>query len=164
MSIRGDDSEVIVARLRPHARAIFWPCVLLVAVSAALGYFGGLLTQQWQLTGALAIAAVLVVTLWLAPLCSWLATNYTITTRRIVLRRGILVRYRQELWLSRGYDITLRASLIQSMFGSGDIEFSAGSESSALMRDVPSAALVHAAVHDLLGGASKTDPSDRVRA
>ena len=33
--------EVVVARLRPHVRVLFWPTVLLLAVCAAYGYFGG---------------------------------------------------------------------------------------------------------------------------
>src|ERR1700712_1466462 len=97
MSIEGQAREVVVARLRPHVRALFWPTLLLVAVAAALGYFSGMLTQSWQVIAALGAALVVVVVGWLFPLCAWLARNYTITTRRIVLRSGVFVRLRQEL-------------------------------------------------------------------
>ena len=46
--------EVVVARLRPHVRVLFWPTVLLLAVCAAYGYFGGRYVDGWP---AIAIAA-----------------------------------------------------------------------------------------------------------
>ncbi|CAN5209809.1 hypothetical protein BH11ACT4_BH11ACT4_01800 [soil metagenome] len=159
--------EVVVARLRPHSRALFWPTVLLVGVAAALGYASGMLTETWQVFAAVGGAAVIVVAGWLLPLFSWLARNYTITTRRIVLRSGVFVRVRQELLHSRGYDVTVRKNSLQSLFGSGDVLVSAGPERTVVLRDVPSADLVQSALHDLMestqgstGARGRPDESD----
>lgn len=146
----GQAREVVVARLRPHARALFWPTVLLVAIAAALGYFSGMLTAAWQVAAAVGAALVIVVVGWLLPLCAWLARNYTITSRRIVLRSGIFIRLRQELLHSRGYDVTVRKNSLQSLFGSGDVQVNTGLDRPVVLRDVPSADLVQAALHDLM--------------
>lgn len=142
---------------------LFWPGVLLVAVAGAVGYFVGIPTVAWQQLGLLGIGLVVIVIGWLLPLCSWLACNYTITTRRIVLRNGVFVRTRQELLHSRGYDITVRQNSLQTMFGSGDVLINTGMEKPVVLRDVPSADLVQAALHDLMEHSQHTTALGRRR-
>ena len=142
--------EVVVARLRPHARALFWPTLALVVIVSATSYFAGSFDQLWLNLVVLVSAVLLVFFLWVLPLLAWLGRNYTITTRRIVLRSGFLVRVRQELLHSRGYDVTVRKNALQSIFGSGDVEINSGLERPVVLRDVPDANLVQAALHDLM--------------
>ncbi|HLU63049.1 MAG TPA: PH domain-containing protein [Protaetiibacter sp.] len=142
--------EAVVARLRSHARVLVLPCLVLVADVAALGYFGGTFEEAW-LNWVVVGAAVLVAVLgFLVPLIAWLGRNYTITTRRIVLRSGVFVRTRQELLHSRGYDVTVRTAGLQALFGSGDVRINTGLERPVVLRDVPGAALVQATLHDLM--------------
>ncbi|WP_166866321.1 PH domain-containing protein [Salinibacterium sp. ZJ70] len=147
---RSVQPESVVARLRSHGRAIFFPCVVLVADAAAVGYFAGRMPEAWQnwlvLVGALLIAVLL----FLVPVVAWLGRNYTITTRRIVLRGGLLVRTRQELLHSRGYDVTVRTNALQALFGSGDVLINTGLERPVVLRDVPGAKLVQSTLHDLM--------------
>lgn len=149
----GPVREAVVARLRSHGRAMFWPSVLLVAVAVAVGYFGGSFPEAWQNLAVIGGGALLAIVGFVLPLCSWLARNYTITTRRIVLRHGVFVRTRQELLHSRGYDVTVRKNSVQSMFGSGDVVVHASAERPIVLRDVPSADLVQSALGDLMEGA-----------
>ena len=142
--------EAIVARLRPHARALFWPSVALVVIAGATAYFAGTFRQGWLNWLVLAASGLLVILLFLVPLLAWLGRSYTITTRRIVLRRGLLVRTRQELLHSRGYDVTVRKAGLQLVFGSGDVLINTGLERPVMLRDVPGADLVQAALHDLM--------------
>jgi len=142
--------EAVVARVRSHARVLFWPCLVLVADAGALGYFGGTLPEAWQNWAVLAGAVLVAILGFLLPLIAWLGRNYTITTRRIVLRGGILVRTRQELLHSRGYDVTVRKNGLQAMFGSGDVLINTGLERPVVLRDVPGAALVQATLNDLM--------------
>jgi uncharacterized membrane protein YdbT with pleckstrin-like domain len=144
------DSERVVARLRPHGRVLFWPSVALILVAGAVGYFQGSFPQSWQNLALLAGAALLVVLLWLLPLVAWLGKRYVITTRRIILRTGFFVRIRQELLHSRGYDVTVRQNGLQSLFRSGNILINTGLDRPVVLRDVPSADLVQAALHDLM--------------
>lgn len=149
----GPVREAVVARLRSHGRALFWPIVLLIATGAAVGYFGGFFAEAWQNLAVIGAGILLAIVGFVLPLCSWLARNYTITTRRIVLRHGVFVRTRQELLHSRGYDVTVRKTSLQSMFGSGDVLVGIGGERPVVLRDVPSANLVQAALNDLMEGA-----------
>lgn len=142
--------EAVVARLRSHGRVLFWPCLLLVADLGALGYFGGTFPEAWQNWAVLGAAAAVAVLLVLLPLVGWLGRNYTITTRRIVLRSGLFVRTRQELLHSRGYDVTVRKAGLQALFGSGDVLVNTGLERPVVLRDVPGADLVQATLHDLM--------------
>jgi len=153
--------EVVVARLRSHGRAMFWPSLALVADAAALGYLVGRVTEGWERLVVVAGAAVLAVLLFLLPLVAWLGRNYTITTRRIVLRRGLAVRIRQEVLHSRGYDVTLRQAGLQQLFGSGDVIVGTGPGDPAVLRDVPRARLVQEALHDLMEQSSHLPPARR---
>ncbi|MGV8877341.1 MAG: PH domain-containing protein [Rhodoglobus sp.] len=142
--------EATVARIHSHARALIFPHTVLVATAGAFGYFGGRFDQQWQ-NGAVLVAALgLIVFAWLWPLLGWLSRNYTITTRRVVLSRGIFVRVRQELLLSRGFDVTVRQSWPQALFGSGDLLINADHDHSVVLRDIPAAIITQAALHDLM--------------
>lgn len=150
MSNESPAQETVIARLRPHGRALFWPCLALVVIAGAVGYFSGRFPLPWQNAGLLVGAALATLLLWLIPLLSWLGRNYTITTRRIVLRSGFLVRVRQELLHSRGYDVTVRKNGLQSIFGSGDVQINTGLEHPVVLKDVPKANLVQSALHDLM--------------
>ena len=142
--------ERVVARLRPHGRALFWPTVALLACVGAAAYLFGRFSEDWENLAVLGVAALLVLLLWVVPLVLWLGRNYTITTRRIILRSGFVVRVRQELLHSRGYDVTVRKTGLQSVFGSGDVQINTGLEHPVVLRDVPSADIVQAALHDLM--------------
>ena len=143
-------TERVVARLRPHGRALFWPTVALLACVGGVAYLFGRFPEMWENLAVLGVAALLILLLWVVPLVLWLGRNYTITTRRIILRSGIAVRVRQELLHSRGYDVTVRKTGLQSAFGSGDVQINTGLEHPVVLRDVPSADLVQAALHDLM--------------
>lgn len=146
----GPEAERIIASLRPHARALFWPSLLLIATIGAVGYFTGSFAEDWQNLAVIAAGTGVVFAGWLVPLLLWLSRRYVITTRRIVLRHGLVTRTRQELLHSRGYDIAVRKNALQSLFGSGDVFINTGLERPVVLRDIPSADLVQGSLHDLM--------------
>ncbi|MBH0116154.1 PH domain-containing protein [Salinibacterium sp. NG253] len=142
--------EAIVARVRSHARALTFPGIVFVATAGALGYFFGSFPENWQNLALLTAGLLVIIVAWFLPFFGWLARNYTITTRRVVLSSGVFVRIRQELLHSRGYDVTVRQSWVQRMFGSGDLLINAGHDHPVVLRDIPSVSLTQAALHDLM--------------
>jgi uncharacterized membrane protein YdbT with pleckstrin-like domain len=142
--------EVVVARLRSHARALFLPSLVLIADVGAVAYFAGTFPEDWQNWAVVGAGVLVGILFFVVPLLAWLGRNYTLTTRRIVLRQGLLVRTRQELLHSRGYDVTVRKAGLQLIFGSGDVLINTGLERPVMLRDVPGADLVQAALHDLM--------------
>ena len=146
----GADAERIIARLRPHARVLFWPSFLLIAGIGGIAYYYGSFAEEWQNLLLLAGGGALLLLIWLLPLLAWLGKRYIITTRRIVMRTGVFTRLRQELLHSRGYDITVRKGALQSMFGSGDVLINTGLDHPVVLRDTPNADLVQGTIHDLM--------------
>ncbi len=163
MSTQQQAHEVVVARFRSHARALFLPSLVLIAVALGVGYLYGRFTLAWENAAVLATGAILGLLLWLLPLLSWLGRNYTVTTRRIILRSGLLVRVRQELLHSRGYDITVRQHAIQAVLGSGDVSINTGLDKPVVLRDVPSADLVQGALHELMESSTNAVAARRQR-
>jgi len=147
---RQPQPERVIARLHPHARVLFWPSVVLVVLCGAAGWFAGSFDEEWQNQVLLGAAAVLAVLLWLVPLLVWSGRHYVVTTRRIIIRRGLFVRTRQELLHSRGYDLTVRKNGVQSLFRSGDVLINTGLDRPVVLWDVPGADLVQATLHDLM--------------
>lgn len=142
--------EVVIARLRPHSRALFFPTVALLIDIAVVSYFAGSLPAAWMNLLLLAGGALIALLLFVVPVLRWLAQNDTITTRRVVIRSGVLVRSRQELLHSRGYDVTVRQAGLQLLFRSGDVLVNTGQEHPVVLKDVPNAELVQSALHDLM--------------
>ena len=147
-------SEVVVARLRPHGRRLFWPSLALLAIAGAAGYLFGRFPENWENLAVLGHRARSSSShSGSSRSCPGSTCNYTITTRRIILRSGLLVRVRQELLHSQAHDITVRKSGLQSIFGSGDVLVSTGLDRPVTLRDVRKADLVQAALHDLMEAA-----------
>ncbi len=155
------EAERVVARLRPNARRLFLPAILVIATVGALGYFYGNFTEAWINLVLLAGGAVIILLVGVLPLIGWLSRRYTITTRRIIVRHGFFVRIRQELLHSRGYDITVRKHGLQSVFGSGDVLINAGLDAPFVLADVPGPSLVVSALSDLMEHSQNTIATNR---
>ncbi|QDZ16409.1 PH domain-containing protein [Humibacter ginsenosidimutans] len=151
-------TERVVARLRQHARRMVWPSLALIAVCAAAGYFGSAF-PGWVGAVVWVGAGVLSVLLFLLPLLEWMTTRYTVTTRRLIVRSGLFVRERRELLHSHGYTVTLRTSWLQRIFRTGTITVGAMDQKTvARLRDVPRAAVVTEALHDLMENSQRSYP------
>lgn len=148
--LTGPEAERVVASLRPHGRALFFPSLVLIGAAGAMPYFSGSFAEEWQNLAVLAGGLIAIVLFWMLPMMSWLATRYVITTRRLVLRHGLFVRTRQELLHSRGYDVSVRKNAVQALFGSGNVIINVGLDNPVVMRDAPSADLVQGTLHDLM--------------
>ena len=142
--------ERVISQMHRQPRHMFLPAVIAIAVPAVVAYLYGSFEFDWQNLLLLAAGIAAVILFSLLPLLFWLSTNYTITTRRVVIRRGLLTQIRQELLHSRSYDITVRRSLIQRIFGSGDIEINAGLEQPIVLKNVPDVVLVQQVLQELM--------------
>jgi uncharacterized membrane protein YdbT with pleckstrin-like domain len=142
--------ETVVARLRPHGRVLAGPVVLVVAVAGLVPFLAPQFREPWELALVYGLAAILLIMGVILPVVAWLSTSYTITTRRVIVRRGLFVRTRKELLHGRGTEVDLRASGLQPIFGSGDIVLDAGVGQPIALEDVPRSALVQSALVELM--------------
>lgn len=141
--------EVVVLRFRSHGRRIVFPVVFLIAVAVAAGYWVGRLPEAWMNVAAGAAAALLGLLLGVFPILGWLAGRTTVTTRRVIVRRGLFVRHRSELALARVREVRQRKSLGQRLSGTASIELLHGAERFVL-EDVPGAAETTEAMQELM--------------
>jgi membrane protein YdbS with pleckstrin-like domain len=140
--------ELLIAKFRRHARRLGWCVLVLMAAAAAVGYFYGNLPEPFQDWMLLTAAAVVVFLLVLLPFLSWWSHVYTITTRRVMERRGVFAVRRRELAHVRGYTIQVRRGILQRMWGAGTLTLSNGVDEPLKLVDIPSVALVHEALVD----------------
>jgi membrane protein YdbS with pleckstrin-like domain len=141
--------EQNVAMLRRHARVLTGPFVILALTSAALGFFDAQLPEAWMRLTLWVAGAVIVVSLAIVPLLAWLGGRVVVTTRRIVIYNGLIVRSRREILLARVTDVTVRRTPLQAITRSGNILIALGGEPSVRVRDIPRADLVAAALLQL---------------
>jgi membrane protein YdbS with pleckstrin-like domain len=142
--------EVVMLRVRQHARRLIWVAAALVLISAATGVFLGRFDQPLINLAVGLAAAALVIALVLLPFLSWLAQTDTVTSRRIIVRRGFFVRHRQEVSLGRIREVRSKHTLGQRMWGAGDVELMVGADSPLVLRDVPQVEGMVDAMHELI--------------
>ncbi|GAB2842270.1 PH domain-containing protein [Microbacterium insulae] len=140
--------ELRVARFRGHARRLTWSALVLILVSGASGYLYANLPAPFEDWMLLTAAAVVVFLLVLLPFLSWWSHVYTITTRRVMERSGILVARRRELSHVRGYTVQIRRGPLQRVWGTGTLTLSNGVDAPLRLSDIPSVGLVHEALVD----------------
>lgn len=101
---------------------------------------------------AVAIAAVLVIMLWLMiPLLRWRTTVYELTTRRLRMRAGIVARQGRDIPLTRITDVSFTKSLSDRLLGAGRLVVeSAGEHGEVLLRDIPDVERVQSILFQLV--------------
>ena len=138
----------LVARTRASARRLGWSALVLVAVAGATGWFYDNLPapfENWMLLVAAGAALLLLV---VVPWIVWMSRTYTITTRRVIARRGILSRHSRELSHARGYTIGLRRGPLQRMWRAGTIILSNGVDEPLRLVNVPDVVLLQEVLAD----------------
>ena len=111
-----DDSlipnETVVYRTRLHWIIFGWPVVFLVVACVA---FGLRLSHTGE--GLLALALLLFVAKYLL----YVASEFAVTTKRVIIKVGFLERRTLELMLSKVEAIAVTQNLIGQLFGCGTI-------------------------------------------
>jgi uncharacterized membrane protein YdbT with pleckstrin-like domain len=137
-----DDDEEIVLDLRPHWRRVVFP-VVLVPVIVGLASYLWFLAPSGSTRGPvhiaiLAIAVALLLWWSLRLWLRWLTTRYVLTTRRVVMRTGVVARHGRDVPLTRVNDVSFSHTLVERMFGSGTLVIeSAGERGRVILVDVP---------------------------
>jgi uncharacterized membrane protein YdbT with pleckstrin-like domain len=149
-------SERDVVRVRAHAGTLLGPALLLLAVAALTGAGLGWAAERGRPAGlAVALVAAAAVT-WgtLRPFLGWWTTTYSLTTRRLGLRWGVLSRHGRDVPLSQVVEVRLERSLGQRLVGSGTLHVgTAAEEEEIVLPNLPQVQRLHATLLRLCGGA-----------
>lgn len=145
------EGEHVVMELKEHAKALFWPFVLLVVLVAAVVVTVVLVPNdvvRWVVAGLALVAAVV----WVfVPWLRWRTTEYTVTNKRIAMRSGIITRTGRDIPLYRINDVNYEKGPIDRLFGCGTLVISDATDKPGLnLHDVPDVENVQVRLHDLL--------------
>jgi uncharacterized membrane protein YdbT with pleckstrin-like domain len=149
------DGEQQVLIVHPHWKVLVGPFLLTIVVIAALLVAELVIPPSREanlIRLGIAVAAVLVVMLWLmVPLLRWRTTVYELTTRRLSMRAGIIARRGRDIPLSRITDVSFSKSLLDRMLGCGRLVVeSAGMHGEEVLTDIPRVERVQAILFQLV--------------
>ena len=147
------DGESVIVDTRTHWKAILWPVILLVVVVAAATYLTQLAGNKYA-TWAVGLIALAVLVVWsVKPFLEWLTATYTITTKRLITREGLVSRRGHDIPLLRISDVAYDMGPIDRMLGCGTLVISdASTHGQVELHDIPDVEQVQHQLMDLLGG------------
>jgi len=114
------NGEQIVLQGHPSWRSTMAFYIKGLLIAAVIGVIVGLVDS----TGSGVFAALIVfgVTVFVGFIRRW-ATTYTVTNRRLHIKRGIIARSTQEAKLARVQNINTRQSVIERLLQVGTVDF-----------------------------------------
>lgn len=145
--------EVEVLHLRTHVKALVVPALLLLLLAVVSGFAFALLPSGWQPWGTwivLLLTLALLVVWVVIPFIQWLTTTYTFTNRRIITRRGIIVRSGHDLPLTRINNVAYRRGPIDQLLGCGTLVLTTAADEPVTLVDIPDVENVHVVMTELL--------------
>lgn len=147
--------ETQVLHLRTHVKALIGPAVALLLAAIVSGFLFALLPSAWQPWANWTVVALLLValTIWVVlPFLKWFTTTYTFTDRRIITRRGIIVKTGHDLPLTRINNVSYRRGPIDQLLGCGTLVLTTAADQPVTLNDIPDVERVHVVMTELLFG------------
>ncbi|QPL05320.1 MULTISPECIES: PH domain-containing protein [Actinomyces] len=159
--------EVVVRHMHTHIKVLLWRILLQILLLAAAIVGSVLAPDSWQPWGWIVIWTIVVVVaipLFIAPWLRWSTTTYTVTSKRVITRSGIINKVGHDLPLSRISDVQQERTLTDRIFGAGTLRLQTSSDDPLILADVPQAEIVQVEISNLLfhdiQGAIDADPTD----
>jgi uncharacterized membrane protein YdbT with pleckstrin-like domain len=146
-----NEGESVVVDTRTHPKALLLPIFALV-VFLAIGTFvhtqtdsGIVHTVVWVLVG------IGILWFFVRRLLIWLTATYTITTRRLITRHGVITRRGHDIPLTRVSDVAYEKDLVDRMLGCGTLVISdASTHGQVALPDIPHVEEVQRKLNELL--------------
>ncbi len=162
------EGEEIILSMRTHAKALIMPAVVLIVLAALGGFLHAILPEssvQGWVRLAIWVAVGLGMFWWaVAPFVRWLTTEYTITSKRVLLTTGVFTRSGRAIPLHRINDVTFEKQLLDRMLGCGTLVVSDATEQTGMrLADVPRVEWVHRQLTDLVFGRQEGADDDGTR-
>ncbi|MDQ3726255.1 MAG: PH domain-containing protein [Actinomycetota bacterium] len=120
MGINLHPGEQVIFEGHPSWRAILGFYLKGVLIAAALGVVAKLI---WDNGAAFLVILTVLAIVVLIGFVKRVATTYTITNRRLNIKRGIIAKEVQETRLERVQNVNYRQSVYQRLMQIGDVDF-----------------------------------------
>lgn len=125
------DDEEVVCHLHPHWGTVVGPVAWLLLVVGAGSYGAAAVPagphQGALRLGVLGVAVVLLLWAVVRPVLRWATTHSVVTTHRLLLREGVLVRRGADIGYPRITGVGYRQTLGQRLVGSGTVTITVAS-------------------------------------
>jgi uncharacterized membrane protein YdbT with pleckstrin-like domain len=156
-----NEGESIVVDTRTHPKALLLPILALV-VLLAIGVAVQKSVDQSVATKVVwAVVAAGVLWFFVRPLLIWLTASYTITTRRLITRHGVITRRGHDIPLTRISDVAYEKDLIDRLLGCGTLVISdASTHGQVALPDIPRVEDAQRKLNDLLHDLHSEDRRD----
>lgn len=142
--------ETIAFELKPHWRALFLPMLVLIAeVFIATWAFFAFDSTVFRLI-VVAVGVFIVTWQVTIPFLRWLSTQYVFTSRRIIVRRGVLTKQGRDMPLSKVNNVSFQVSVMGRILNYGSLEIeSASDDGDLIIDDVPNVEYIQRQVYEL---------------
>lgn len=157
--------EHIVRRMRTHFKAILGN-TLAELVLIIVGVFASVyLPTDWAPYSHEIVWAIVIVAtfpIFIMPFIRWFTTTFTLTTKRIITRHGIINKKGHDLPITRISDVAMDRDFIDRLFGCGTLTLQTSADDPLVLHDVPRVEYVQVEISNLLfkdiHGAIDADP------
>ncbi|MEZ7898890.1 MAG: PH domain-containing protein [Flaviflexus sp.] len=145
--------EVIIRHMHSHVKELFLAIILavllIVAVVAAFIFIPES-AKPWGPYIVLGLAIILAIWKVFIPWLKWFTDTYTITSRRIITRTGIIAKNGHDIPLARISNVSYEHDLIDRIFGCGTLILETSADNPLRLHDVPKVEEVHVELTELL--------------
>jgi uncharacterized membrane protein YdbT with pleckstrin-like domain len=145
------DGEQVVMHKHPHWKMLVVPVLVLLVVVGLGSFLAALVSaQSWAPWAWLALAVVgVVLVFWLTvvPVVRWRTTHFVVTTRRVLVREGVLSRQGIDIPMSRINSVQFRHTVLERLLGCGTLIIESASDEPLEFDDVPGVERVHALLY-----------------
>jgi uncharacterized membrane protein YdbT with pleckstrin-like domain len=156
-----NEGETIVISTRTHPKALILPILALVVLLAIGVFVQTAIDERIVSLVVWAIVAVGVVWFVLRPFLVWLTATYSITTRRLITRHGVITRRGHDIPLTRISDVAYEKDLLDRLLGCGTLVISdASTHGQVALPDIPRIEKVQRDLSDLLHELHTEDARD----
>jgi uncharacterized membrane protein YdbT with pleckstrin-like domain len=146
------EGESVVVDTRTHPKALIFPVLILLVTLAVAIFLDKKIGNHVVSLIVWILAAAVVVWFTLRPFLDWLTSTYTITTKRLITREGVLARRGHDIPLMRISDVAYDMGIIDRMLGCGTLVISdASTRGSVRLHDIPHVEEVQRKLTELLG-------------
>ncbi|MGX5715714.1 PH domain-containing protein [Arthrobacter sp. MAHUQ-56] len=155
--------EQVIVTTRPQPRKLAGAAVAFVLAPALAAFASAWIIRggaravlgakgtPWLVAACVAAAAAVWLGYCLPRLLRWQGTRYTLTSRRMVARYGILNRREQQVNLASVRNLGVHETLLQRLVRSGNISLETWYQGVVVFRDVPEVSRFRDFILDAIG-------------
>lgn len=150
--------ERIAFEFKPHWRALILPAFTLI-VEMFIGVWLYFSVANWSI-GSWSLAwlqwpiliIIIGIAIWrvIIPFARWLTTQYVFTSRRIIIRRGMVTKQGRDMPLAKVNNVSFNVGLLGRILNYGTLEIeSASDDGDMYITDVPNVEQIQRLVYEL---------------